>query len=207
MNLAARYWRFSRRILRIADAFNHSCGTPVDPGCRDAHRLARENATIQLQDQWSAFCRDLVFGSWRGGVVTLSGVAIQRRSGDVSDDAALRTLRATFIGKNKKSQYWEPKWFVPSQTLDAAKRLSIANFASVSTGVGLTPSPLDELRAVRNYFAHRGRESSAKLAIYLRRHPSDVVAHHFMSQPTLAGVPALVRWAAEIDTMAWAAAQ
>lgn len=139
--------------------------------------------------------------------MTLSGMVIPRRSGDVSSAAALNTLRATFTGRSKKSTNWEPRWFDPNETLDAAKRLAIPNLANVSTGVGLTPSPLAELRAIRNYFAHREKRSAAHLAAYINGHPSDATAHRFISQPTLAGVPALARWAAEIDTMAWAAAQ
>ena len=108
MNLGARYWRFSRRAAMLADAFQHSCSPPRDPECLGSHRLARESAAIQLQDQWSSFCRDLVLNSWRGGVVTLSGARIPRRAGDVSDSAALRTLRSTFAGKDKKSKHWEP---------------------------------------------------------------------------------------------------
>lgn len=207
MNLGARYWRFSRRVRAIADAFQHACESPSDPSCAQTHILARESAAIQLQDQWSAFCRDLVLHSWRGGVTTLVGASIPRRVGDVSDAAGLAALRATYTGSDKKSKYWEPKWFDPIQTLDAAKRLSIPNIGSVTVGVGLTPSPLDELRAVRNYFAHRGEETSKRLAAHVMCHPSDSDAHRFISQLTLAGVPALVRWTAEIDTMAWAAAQ
>lgn len=191
----------------IADAFQHSCLQPLDPECFESHQLARENATIQLQDQWNAFCRDLVLNSWRGGVMTLSGAALPQRVGPISDAAALAALRATFTGKDKKSKYWEPKWFDPNQTLDAAKRLALPNLSSISAGVGLTPSPLDELRAVRNYFAHRGRLSADTLATYILAHPSDADAHGFVSKLTLAGVPKLVRWTAEIDTMAWAAVQ
>lgn len=207
MNLGARYWRFSRKLATIAEAFQHACSQPVDPHCLATHELARENATIQLQDQWSAFCRDLILGSWRGGAVTLGGARIPRRPGGASDAAALHALRATYTGSAKRSRQWEPKWFDPIQAIDAAKRLSIPNLVNVSLGLGLTPSPLDQLRAVRNYFAHRGQESSTRLALHLTSHPTNAGAHLFVSQLTLGGVPAFVRWTAEIETMAWAAAQ
>lgn len=207
MNLGARYWRFSRKIDEIAGAFQHASSTLKDPDCAGAHLLARESATIQLQDQWSCYCRDVIINSWQGGVQTLGGAKIPRRLGDASEQAALNALRATFTGAARKSKHWEPKWFDPNQAIDAAKRLGLPNLVSLSGGIGLTPSPLDELRAVRNYFVHRGRESADRLSLHLSAHPTETSAHLFVSQLTLAGVPAFVRWTAELDTMAWAAAQ
>ena len=206
MNLGARYWRFSVKTRVIGAAFQHATQAPVDPDCRDAHALAREDATIQLQDQWSVYCRDLILASWRGGISTLGGTTLKRRSGDCSNSAALDTLRATYVGRSKKSKTWEPKWFDSVQALDAAKRLGIANFAEVSSGLGLSPSPLDQLRAVRNYFAHRGKDSADRLEPFLTVRPTAAGAHQHVASLTLAGVPMLVRWAAELDTMAWAAA-
>lgn len=206
MNLGARYWRFSRNAHAIGAAFEHATMTPVDPECSATHALARENATIQLQDQWSAYCRDMITASWRGGCTTLGGVVIPKRAGLSSYASAVAALRATYVGTAKKSKYWEPKWFDPVQALDAAKRLGVPNLPTLSAGLGLTPSPLDELRAVRNYFAHRGPESCDRLQPFLGARATVALVHQHVSAPTLAGVPQLVRWVHELDTMAWAAA-
>ncbi len=163
MNLGARYGRFSRKVTYIAAAFRRAAEVAVPRECVDAHTLSREAATVFLQDQWNVFCRDLVINSWQGGVTTLGGMDIPVRSGPRSKADAMRVLRGTYTGKLKKAPYWEPKWFDATATIDAARRLGIPNFTSVAAGVGGTPSPLDELRAVRNYFAHRGRDTSDRL--------------------------------------------
>ncbi len=205
MNLGSRYWRFSRKAYWLAAAFAQAARPPLDVNCTDAHVLTRENATVYLQEQWSAFCRDPVCSSWRGGVWTLGGTYVQARSGSRTNGAALAALRATYTGKQKKAKHWEPKWFDPLETIEAARRLTVPNFSNIAAGVGLTPSPLDELRAVRNYFAHRGRESSSRLATYVGGQVTDASAHALISDTTLGGGYRFELWAAELDSMARAA--
>ena len=188
------------KLSWIADAFGRASEIHM-VDCVEPHMLARENAAIQLQDQWSSFCRDVIVSSWRGGVVTLSGQYLAPRIGAKSESDALSDLRATYTGRLKKSARWEPRWFDPNEAIDAARRLALPNFASVSAGIGLTPSPLDELRAVRNYFAHRCRGTSEKLRPYLTCQVSTGAAHytfaprhsaaHFFSS---GGPPSWTRW-------------
>jgi hypothetical protein len=207
VNLGARYWRFSRKAAWLAAAFAQAATAPIDPACDSPHLLARENATIFLQDQWSAFCRDLVYSSWRGAVVTMGGQVLPRRPGARSDHAALLALRTTYSGKQKRSPNWEPKWFDPLETIEAAKRLSVPNLRAIALGVGLTPSPLDELRAVRNYFAHRGRQSTARLAPYAGSPVTGAAAHALLRQRSLGGSYRFEEWVAELDIMARAAVE
>lgn len=207
MNLGARYWRFSRRTGWLSAAFTQASDTPLDQACENPHVLARENATVFLQDQWSAFCRDLVYSSWRGGCITASGSMLPARVGARSNHAALLALKSTYTGKQKKSRHWEPKWFDPIDTLEAAKRLHVPNIAAISAGVGLSPSPLDELRAVRNYFAHRGRESSERLKPYTGGPVTVAAAHDLLTQRSLGGGYRFESWVADLDVMARAAVQ
>lgn len=204
MNLGARYWRFSRKADAIAATFRFAAG-PADLGCLDAHAFSREAAAILLQDQWNSFCRDLIIGSWRGGVTTMGGVNLPSRTGPTGEAVALTALRATYTGKQKKSGNWEPKWFDALAAIDAARRLAVPNFNSVVAGIGITPSPLDELRAVRNYFAHRGRETVTRLAPFVPAGVSDAAVHALITGTTLGGAMVLERWASELDTMARAA--
>lgn len=202
MNLGAIYWRFSAKADWIAQSFSHAASSPADGRCLAAHSLSREDAAIQLQDRWNAFCRELVLLSWRGEVRTLSGTYIPRREGNRTREAALMALRATFTGRSKKRAEWEPRWFSPTDAIDAAGRLHVANLASISSGLGLTPSPLDELRAIRNHFAHRGRESSSRLRICLGAGADASVAHDHLSQTTLGGATQFEVWASQLDSMA-----
>ena len=166
--------------------------------------MSREGAIIQLQDQWSTFTRDLIVRSWVGGVRTLSGRHIPARRGLVSDRAALAELRATYTGKLKKSQYWEPKWFDPIEAIEAAQRLKIPNVAEVVAGLGLTPSPLVEIRAARSFVAHKGQESASRLRPHGVR-PTSPEVDAFMTSPTRGGAPRFERWVSQLDVMAFAA--
>jgi hypothetical protein len=174
--------------------------------CFEVHLLGRENASVQLQDSWNNFCRDVIFRSWRGGVHTLDGRFIPRRTGDTSPRAALTELRSTYSGKAKKAWYWEPKWFDPIEAIEAASRLGIPNLAEVSAGIGLSPSPLAELRAVRNYFAHRGEQSVSKLSVWVA-HPTTDAVHRHVSASTQGGALRFERWVAQLDLMARATVQ
>lgn len=207
MNLGSRYWRFSRRIEWLSSAFTQAADSPLDAACEDPHVLARENATVFLQDQWSAFCRDLVYSSWRGGCMTTLGSSLPARVGSRTNHAALIALKATYTGRQRKSPQWEPKWFDPNEAIDAAKRLHVANLASITAGLGLSPSPLDELRAVRNYFAHRGRESTDRLKPYTGYPVTSGAAHDLLKRRSLGGGYRFEAWVADLDVMARAAVE
>ena len=44
--------------------------------------------------------------------------------------------------------------------IDAARRLNIPNFSAVAAAFGATNSPVEEMRPIRNFFAHRGLNSA-----------------------------------------------
>jgi len=169
--------------------------------CADVHLLGRETACVQLQDAWSNFCRDVIFRSWRGGLHTLEGKFIARRPGEISLSAALTELRSTYTGRAKKARHWEPRWFDPVEAIEAASRLAIPNLPDVSGGIGLSPSPLAELRAVRNFFAHRGERSVSKLSAWVP-HPATDAVHQHVSAMTGGGALRFERWVAQLDLMA-----
>jgi hypothetical protein len=110
-------------------------------------------------------------------------------------------LRSTYTGRLKKSKHWEPKWFDPIESMDAAARLGIANYAGVVAGIGLTPSPLDEIRAVRNYIAHKGEMSVRNLVPYVQP-PNVAAVQAHVSAPTGGGALRFERWVAQLDVMA-----
>jgi hypothetical protein len=120
-------------------------------------QLAAEMAVIRIYDAWARYCRELVILSASSNVVTLSGAVIPpvvKRRSDV-----IPALLATY----KKNRY-EPKWERATDCIDAARRLNIANIGTLAAALGASNSPADEIRHVRNYYAHR-RQRAAALAI------------------------------------------
>jgi hypothetical protein len=126
-------------------------------------RLTGEMAVVRLHDSWARFCRRLIVMSaggkpWTGSRLRLRLAPGIRKPGDV-----IPLLLATY-----KSPAHEPKWYDSAACIGAAKRLKIQNLSTVSGAIGSVPSPADELRRVRNFFVHRGREA----AIQVRTCPS-----------------------------------
>lgn len=202
MELGRIYSAYSHASSRIVRGFT-AHPTEFDTStCSDAHGLTREAALIQLQDRWNGFCRSLILRSAVGGIRTLSGLNLVRAYS--SEAAALQALRGTFTGRDRKGANWEPKWFDPSEAIDAASRLVIPNYATVSAALGATPSPLEELRCVRNFFAHRG----ALAATTMRRVVGvgcTLDAHAYVVAPQLGGATRFETWALTMERQARAA--
>jgi hypothetical protein len=166
------------------------------------HQLGREAAVIRLQDRWGSFVRDLILTSYVGNVVTASGNPIPKLMPGLRKATALDHLRITFTGRTKKLPWWEPNWYDAAEAIDAATRLQIGNLAEISAGIGLTPSPLDELRAARNYVAHKNKQSVEKIAPHLRAHPSRASLHAYLQAPVVGGVSRFAAWCIQLDQMA-----
>lgn len=161
--------------------------------------LAREAAVIQLQDRWGHFCRELVLTSAVGGIRTTGGTLIGRNHQGRA--TSLSALRASFVGRQRKPAHWEPKWFDPIEAIDAARRLSVSNLATISAALGVSPSPLEELRAIRNFFAHRGelagKNAHATIGLVNTRE-----MHDYLNGRLLGGAYRYELWITTLQSMA-----
>lgn len=135
----------------------------------------------------------------------MGGRHVPARSGPRGARAAMETLRSTYTGKLKKPSYWEPKWFDAAESIEAARRLKVANIAEISAGLGLSPSPLPEMRAVRNYLAHKSSTAVAQLQVYLPAPDTDKV-HAHLCDVSLGGASRFEGWSLQLEQMARIAA-
>jgi hypothetical protein len=199
VELARLYAGFLLSSSDIGSAFVAATRAPLTSACSPSHELAREGAVVKLQDRWGAFSQDLVLLSAVGSVRTTSGVLIARRY--AAPRVALDRLRATFAGRARKPGYWQPKWFDPTEAIDAANRLGIPNFAAVSAALGATPAPLEELRAVRNFFAHRGALAgrTARSVIGVATTPE---VHNYLTETLTGGALRFEVWISTLQGMA-----
>jgi hypothetical protein len=202
MELAKPYAVFLDESSTILGAFLAVCGAPPHFSCVPGHELSCEGAVEKLQDRWSHFCREVVLLSACGLIRTTSGVVLPR--GIRGREAALIELRQTFTGRSSKGRFWEPKWFDASEAIDSALRLSIPNFSNVSAALGSTPSPLEEIRAVRNFFAHRGT-LAAKTLRSLTGVSSTPEIHAFLRSTSLGGMMQFELWTRQLQRIARAA--
>jgi hypothetical protein len=120
-------------------------------------QLACEMAVIRLYDSWARFCRELIIMSAYGKTLTLGGMRLKTSLPAIKSKAlVVPTLMSTF-----KKQVYEPDWERADKCIDAGRRLKIMNISTVSAAIGAMNSPADEIRHVRNFFAHRRKGSSA----------------------------------------------
>jgi hypothetical protein len=116
--------------------------------------LVREMCTIRLLDAWSRFNREVVVYSASGNATTTSGKSLNA----VAGVGRISDVIPCLLSKYPKRKM-EPDWYHSSQCLDAAKRLGIQNLSNLQLALGSSTSPVDEIRKVRNYFAHRSQHS------------------------------------------------
>jgi hypothetical protein len=111
--------------------------------------------------------------------------------------------------RSGKPHWWEPKWGRATDCIDAARDLRIQNLLTVSAAIGATPSPADDLRIIRNFYAHRSKASFAEvqrvamsIGVTGRAHPDDVIVY-----TTSGGMPLYRSWINEFLDIAEAAIQ
>lgn len=118
--------------------------------------FAREMCVLRLHDAWSRFNRRLVVEIAAGNAMTLGGIALRPAFGIKRRSDVIPALLATY--KNRKN---EPNWYAANDSLDAAARLKLANLGTLQGALGSTNSPAEDIRKVRNFFAHRSERTVA----------------------------------------------
>lgn len=166
-------------------------------------QLTCEMAVVRLHDAWARFCRRLVILSALGRTSTLGGVPLSPCSATVTRHSlVVPTLLATY-----KKRRHEPRWADATECIDAAQRLNIKNFSTVSAALAATNSPADKIRRVRNFYAHRGEDtaddalSTSIFSFPTRPEVFDLAAY------TSGGARIIESWVSDLILVATAAAQ
>jgi hypothetical protein len=121
-------------------------------------QLTCEMAVIRLHDAWARLCRELVIMSAAGDISTLSGTWLSPSIPAIKNRAdVIPHLLSTY-----KKRIFEPRWASPSDCLEAAQKLRIQNLPTLSAAVGALNSPAETMRNVRNFYAHRSKETCRK---------------------------------------------
>jgi hypothetical protein len=106
-----------------------------------------------------------------------------------------------------KRKKWEPRWAHSIACVDAAQRLSIQNLSNVAAALGAINSPAEPLRNIRNYYAHRGMDTS-RLALgtgYFVGNDGPTVFD--LNAYTTGGVTVIESWVKGFDAVAYASIQ
>lgn len=118
--------------------------------------FSAEKAIMQIQIEWELFVRNLILDSATGNFKNGSGPIVSRRYSDLrSREAAAYRLISTY-----NRQRFEPDWYLPDKAIDASIRLDISNQPQIAAELGVTPWPIDELRHIRNFIAHKSKRAA-----------------------------------------------
>jgi len=198
-DLGKLYRRFIIETSILQGCFNnaHSASCPAQ---------VEEMSVIRLHDAWARFCKELIIISSYARPFSIDGVPVPRAPGSRSrGDALSGSMVRTRRGRSR-----EPRWADVNESIDAAQRLRIMNFPNVSGGLGLTPSPVDDLRRVRNFFAHRNattaqyvRDIARSIGASTQTRPADLV--RWPQAPS--GVTLFETWVIQLRQMAHIAVQ
>lgn len=125
--------------------------------------------------------------------VNVSGLIYPRSVLAVNNlDEVLAKLQSDWIGgdgrRRRKPNYWEPFWYEPDQISIAVTILRTRNYNIVGA-VGLQANPIFELKPLRNYIVHRGRDTRKEL-------------ENMLSSPSLRTISAAqYRWRQPVDIL------
>ncbi len=182
----------------------HFLGAVATASHRQAE-LACEMTIIRMHDAWARYCRELVILSAYGRTVSLSGAPISPSSISIKNCGMV--VPALLASYKSKKIHFEPEWADAAKCIAAAHRLSIANVLTVSAALAAANSPADDLRRVRNFYAHRNK-STAKKALVTRSFISTVRPIVFeLAEYTAGGDRIIETWTRGLIAVATAAAQ
>lgn len=176
----------------------------VAAGKKRESQLSSEMAVVRLHDAWSRFCRELIILSACGRTVTLGGIAIPPCHASIKRcHLVIPRLRA-IMGDSYR---FEPRWSDATKCIQAARRLAIANIATVSAALIATNSPAENIRRARNFYAHRGPGTAAESSatnLFVNRSRLEVFD---LAAYTTGNVRIIESWVTNLNAVANAAAQ
>jgi hypothetical protein len=199
--LVSLHRTFAAETYLVRRIFAEAVGRLTSGMAQDQQaRMAAEMAIVRLYASWGLFCRRLVLASATGHIETLGGVVLSKAPGVRRARDVIPLLMSTY----KKRKY-EPEWAVAADCLDAAARLKVANLTTLRASLGSVTSPANDVRIVRNFFAHRSDYSVKTIRAQpwytsgLRLNVEDLLAC-----PTATGM-AMSSWIARLEIVALAA--
>lgn len=166
-------------------------------------RLTSEMAIIRLHDAWARFSRELIILSAGGRAITASGQRLPLAPGITNPNNVISYL-LPLLGRNV---HFEPKWAVPLEAIKAAQMLNVANFSTISASLGATNSPAEEIRPLRNFLAHRGKDTAGKVRNHPSFHNQKPHVLHIAAAQVQGGTTRFENWALALKRVAHASIQ
>ena len=202
--MASAFYKPIRRLKGELDWLEREFLQAAAAGNFRRNHLACEMAVIRLHDAWARFCRELVVLSAFGRTVTLSGVFLPPCHPSVK---RCHLVIPRLLATPGKKYRFEPRWADATECIQAAQRLAVANFPTISAALAATNSPAEDIRKVRNFYAHRIKrtaQESRTTNLFSHRTRLEVFD---LTGYTTGSVRVIESWANNLNLVAIAAAQ
>lgn len=159
--------RFLARVRRLESLA--IAGIGLDPS--EQERLAGYYS-VELSNAWDGFGRCFCVSILLGTRGSTGREAAKKAATCRTEDEALRQI---FQSRNphipvprRLTHRDDPDWYDIDVLLKLASALSFTNEAQVRIAAGFPTQPMKSLRAVRNYYAHKGQSTLGKLRLAAR---------------------------------------
>jgi hypothetical protein len=204
--LITLYRRFVSETQTILERFNRASALSIKPNEEffHVHIPAQEMCVVKLYDAWSRFCKELVIVSaccqpesrQDKTVLLAQGIKPYDRVGTIQHLEKAVNRKEKSIG-----------WGTPRHCIDAAIKLKLTNEPSISASIGSTPSPTDNLRQIRDFFAHRNENTSFNVGTvaFSMGFPKHYKALQIVNAPSGTKINVFELWIIELRNMAYAA--
>ena len=200
-NLQQAFAIFEAATQDIRERFNAAIPSvsPYSATCPPVHDDGKCLLVVLLQNQWAAFCRDLLEHSIAGNGPTLGGTSLQPISlpDGAQDHAAYLNSTANRIGKELFRNEGFPIWHNPTFVIRVARELQPPNHEVLVLGIS-SPRSIRNLNILRNFIVHgddRKEQYRKLLNEYGRR---DTSPASFLAHQTPLGTNLLEDWLEEI---------
>lgn len=169
-----------------------------------------DGLVVRLHDAWVRLCRELIIRSAAQEPMSLTGMRVIKAPGIHTRADVIPKLSVIYppIGRTRPP-YWEPRWGDITECLRAASVLRLSNYLQISAGLGMPGSPIDDLRLLRNYIAHRRADTARKLAPIFHKYRIPIIhqVYSIPAHPVTGGIPLFAQWIGQMQVMAEIALQ
>ena len=200
-NLARAFEIFQAATQEIRERFNVAIPptSPYSTSCPPTHDDGKCLLVVLLQNQWAAFCRDLLEHSISGNGPTLGGTALHPITlpDEVLDHDGYLRSTANRIGRESFTNAGFPIWHNPEFVIRVAKELQPSNHDVLVLGISASAS-LRSLNILRNFIIHGGErrvEYEKLLNEYGKR---DISPAAFLTHQTSSDTNLFENWLDEI---------
>ena len=200
-NLERAFETFQTATQDIRDRFNVAIPgfSPYSTSCPPTHDDGKCLLVVLLQNQWAAFCRDLLEHSISGNGPTLGGTALQPITlpDETQDHDGYLKSTANRVGRELFNNLGFPIWHSPEFVIRVAQELQPSNYDVLVLGISAAAS-LRKLNILRNIIIHgpdRKMEYERLLSEYGRRNVSPAA---FLAHQTPSGTNVFEDWLDEI---------